>query len=541
MAYTINLTDGQLLTTIQDGTTDTSTSLTLAGANYVGYGQFLNENLVYLLENSASTSAPIKPIIGQLWFNTQTQNLEVYTATGFTTIPVLISTSVRPAGASTGDMWWDSVNYQLYVWQIGWQLVGPLYQHKQGITGAIPARLYDESGSYYDVIQLQTGGNVAAIINTGTSTFESNITINGFAEIVPGINLNSNYPNLFNGTAVNTENFNGLPSSDYLQLNQDITTTGNFNTTGNITFGANAAGSIKVASAITLQSQGKNINIATPAGTAISISGSTSLATVLQNPTAPLGIATKQYVDTNIGTVTNTVNSDIAAVDSTISNVSALLSALTIAFNSNITSISAVLETVASQAYVANAISAALPAGVIVMWSGDTSNIPEYYQLCDGTNGTPDFRDKFVVGAGNVYAPGAQGGSVTSTLSIANLPLHSHTFSNSISVSGSAITANAGGHTHIISDPGHHHTMPLTNAYGPYTSPIGLGNDADVVDWPTSNATTGISISTAPNHQHNVTIQSGGVIAGNTGLTGSAIPFSILPSYYAKCWIMKMV
>ena len=54
MAYTILKTDGTTLTTIADGTRDTTTSLSLAGPNFVGYGQYLNENLVYLLENFAA-------------------------------------------------------------------------------------------------------------------------------------------------------------------------------------------------------------------------------------------------------------------------------------------------------------------------------------------------------------------------------------------------------------------------------------------------------------------------------------------------------
>ena len=61
MAYTINRTDGTAIATITDGTIDTSTSLTLFGKSYSGFGELLNEDLVKLLENSASTSAPTAP------------------------------------------------------------------------------------------------------------------------------------------------------------------------------------------------------------------------------------------------------------------------------------------------------------------------------------------------------------------------------------------------------------------------------------------------------------------------------------------------
>ena len=78
MAYTINKTDGTVLATITDGTIDTSTSLTLFGKSYSGFGEGLNEDLVKLLENSASTSQPTAPMKGELWFDTNTNQLKVY-------------------------------------------------------------------------------------------------------------------------------------------------------------------------------------------------------------------------------------------------------------------------------------------------------------------------------------------------------------------------------------------------------------------------------------------------------------------------------
>ena len=73
-----------------------------------------------------------------------------------------------------------------------------------------------------------------------------------------------------------------------------------------------------------------------------------------------------------------------------------------------------------------------VPTGVIVMWSGTTSNIPSGWVLCDGQNSTPDLRDRFIVGAGSTYNAAATGGSTSTgshTLTVAELPAHSHTFS----------------------------------------------------------------------------------------------------------------
>ena len=65
---------------------------------------------------------------------------------------------------------------------------------------------------------------------------------------------------------------------------------------------------------------------------------------------------------------------------------------------------------------------AALPSGLIVMWSGALSNIPAGWTLCNGANGTPNLQDKFIVGAGNTYAVGATGGEAAHVLSKAELP-----------------------------------------------------------------------------------------------------------------------
>jgi hypothetical protein len=86
MAYTINYYNGTILANIADGTLNTSTSLSLAGRNFVGYGEYLNENQLFLLENFAGTSGPTNPIRGQLWYNTSTQAISVYTGSTYTAL-----------------------------------------------------------------------------------------------------------------------------------------------------------------------------------------------------------------------------------------------------------------------------------------------------------------------------------------------------------------------------------------------------------------------------------------------------------------------
>lgn len=78
MPYIISLTDGASLTTIADATIDHTTSLTLIGRNYAGYGGYVAENFVYLLENFSDTAPPTSPITGQLWYNISTLQMNVW-------------------------------------------------------------------------------------------------------------------------------------------------------------------------------------------------------------------------------------------------------------------------------------------------------------------------------------------------------------------------------------------------------------------------------------------------------------------------------
>jgi len=184
-----------------------------------------------------------------------------------------------------------------------------------------------------------------------------------------------------------------------------------------------------------------------------------------------------------------------------------------------------------------------IPAGVILMWGGATISIPRGWQLCDGSNGTPDLRNQFIVGAGNAYGVGATGGATTANLSVANMPAHNHT----VSVSGN--TGSAGNHTHsastTASDSGHAHSTSFHrtskgNNATPYmlSDPIYGENFNGTVAIPTTTAQAAItattSLSTVSDHQHTV------AIAGNTSSVGAGAAFNIVPPYYALCYIQKM-
>lgn len=102
MSYTILLTNGTVLTTIPDGTINTtSTSLGLPGRNYAGYGQPVDENFVWLTENFAATVPPANPLTGQLWYNTNNQTMYICPAAGTTNASAWLALSATSSGGTT--------------------------------------------------------------------------------------------------------------------------------------------------------------------------------------------------------------------------------------------------------------------------------------------------------------------------------------------------------------------------------------------------------------------------------------------------------
>ena len=102
MAYTIVKSDGTVLTTIPDGTINTtSTSLGLPGRNYAGYGQYLDTNFVHVIENFADGNVPQNPIRGQLWFDTNASVLKVCPADGTTNAAAWLSLTSTASGGTT--------------------------------------------------------------------------------------------------------------------------------------------------------------------------------------------------------------------------------------------------------------------------------------------------------------------------------------------------------------------------------------------------------------------------------------------------------
>ena len=198
MAYIINRTDGTAIATITDGTSDNSTSVTLFGKSFSGFGEGLNENLVKLLENSASTSAPSAPLRGELWFDTSTSQLKVYDGSSFKPTGGAKSQSTAPTSPGAGDLWHDSDDDQLYVYTgSAFQLVGPVYTSGQTLSGWDIETLASSGGNKV-VSSMYVGNTRVAILSK--ETFTPSVTQTGFASIKAGFTLNSTLGAVFEGT-----------------------------------------------------------------------------------------------------------------------------------------------------------------------------------------------------------------------------------------------------------------------------------------------------------------------------------------------------
>jgi len=150
-----------------------------------------------------------------------------------------------------------------------------------------------------------------------------------------------------------------------------------------------------------------------------------------------------------------------------------------------------------------------IPAGLIAMWSGSVNNVPSGWALCDGSNGTPDLRDRFIVGAGKSYNVGNTGGSNTVTLNVNQIPSHNHGV-------GTLNTNTTGSHRH--------ETWAITDEI----KVSGETTDLRVLYGFNGKTNTGF----AGEHKH--------TISGNTASTGGRQAHENRPPYYALAYIMKL-
>jgi hypothetical protein len=336
MTYIINTTNGNVLTTIQDGTTNSATGLTLIGKNYTSYGELSNENFVRLLENFADTvnpqlsSAAITPLKGTLWYDTSTNILRVYNGINWVPTSQRIVAGTTPAASGLGDQWWDTTNNQLYSWTGSrWTLIGPSYSSLRGLSGSLVSTLTDSSSGNHDVVIEYTNNN-AVTIASGDPTFTLATQQFGFDSIAQGLNVANNVSISQTLTVTGNATFNNnsifnnplivrpttgpamVPATtNTYDIGTPSTTFKNVYVGGNVAF---TSANIRFAnSSLILQNfayQG-NVDIYTSgwysAINPLHIDGNTGYISVLNDPVSSLHVSTKNYVDTNI----NSTNQNI--------------------------------------------------------------------------------------------------------------------------------------------------------------------------------------------------------------------------------------
>jgi len=229
MPYTVNKSNSSASPnsyTVQDGVVNTQTDLSFIGKGYAGYGEVIAENFLHLMENFSNTSAPTKPIQGQLWWDSTNNKLQVYNGTAFQTAGGSAPyQSEAPSGLSQGDIWIDSDTGQMYFYNgISSVLVGP--PSSTGTTnGFTYDTILDSADASQNVTKLFNDGNLIAIISE--DTFTPKVSITGFSSIKKGITLTTAIADVkFQGTASDADALGGVAAANFLRSNTNDTTSG---------------------------------------------------------------------------------------------------------------------------------------------------------------------------------------------------------------------------------------------------------------------------------------------------------------------------
>jgi hypothetical protein len=290
MSYIVTSTSGVRIATIADGTINaSSTSLTLIGKNYAGYGLFLNDNYVRLLENFANASAPLHSRSGQLWYDSTANILKLYNGTTWKPISSTAASSSSPVSPVTGDLWWDTTNSQLKVrGGSAWITIGPSYTATAGTSGTIVETILDNNSISHVIVKFYISNSVIAILSKD-SEFTPQVSITGFDTIKPGLNLISSSTLTgaqFTGNASNATTLNGV--SSYLRSDINTTATGVLTAAGNLVVGtdltiASGIGSVSLTNSTNNSDMNLWVKKAGVNTKAIGINGATAAVTLPGN------------------------------------------------------------------------------------------------------------------------------------------------------------------------------------------------------------------------------------------------------------------
>lgn len=231
MAYEVNKFNGVFLTSVADGTIDTTTDLRLVGKNYAGYGEVQNENFVHLLENFANTTAPPKSITGQIWFDTAAKKLKFYDGSRFKVAGGAEASATAPSGLVIGDFWWDTGAKQLYTYTgTEFTLIGPIASPDLGTSIISPAVVYGTistaEGPHTILKVISDSKTIAVVSKTAFTLDNSKNAIDDFTVVKKGITLARSQTGIstddfaFWGTASNATRLGGFTADQYIKTGE---------------------------------------------------------------------------------------------------------------------------------------------------------------------------------------------------------------------------------------------------------------------------------------------------------------------------------
>jgi len=225
MAYQVDKFNGTFLTSVEDGTIDTTTDLRFVGKNYAGYGEVQNENFLHLLENFANTSSPPKAITGQVWYDSGNKKLKFYDGNQWKSATGSEVSATAPSGLQSGELWWDTSAKQLYAYSgTEFILVGPEASPDLGTSGVTAQVVKDSGNANHSILKIQAGGKTMAIVSQTEFTLNTTVNpIDDFTVVKKGITLAKADSNgvtsdnfIFWGTASNALSLNGFSASDFV-------------------------------------------------------------------------------------------------------------------------------------------------------------------------------------------------------------------------------------------------------------------------------------------------------------------------------------
>jgi hypothetical protein len=248
MAYTVNNFNGAFLTTVADGTIDTTTDIRFVGKNYAGYGELQNENFLHLMENFSNTTPPPKAVVGQIWYDaTSTERkLKFWDGVNWKIAGGAKVQNTAPTGLTAGEFWWDTSTKQLFAWSgTEFVLVGPDTSPDLGASAVSARVVKDTLNNPHTIVEIKAGGKTVAVVN-GDDDFQLKTTENSIPGFNPpftvkkGVTLaNTGSTGVtedahrFWGTASNALKIGGVDASEFITLLEgDFSSPINFGNSG---------------------------------------------------------------------------------------------------------------------------------------------------------------------------------------------------------------------------------------------------------------------------------------------------------------------